>query len=126
MQIKSLQCWELNRKGCEEEMQNPWAYLPETSPFVLAYDKPFIDDFNRTANSKYEIYLEIFPEPYAGNPEAPIILLNLNPRFAKKLVPFYRHDHYFVQASRANRLHLTQAYPFFHLDPQLSNTAGGM
>ena len=63
-------------------MQNPWGDLPQTAPFVLACDKQAIDDFNRTATSEHTIYLDLLPEPYAGNPEARIMLLNLNPGYS--------------------------------------------
>ena len=65
-------------------MRNPWIDLPETAPFVLACDKQGIGDFNHTAKPEHTIHLELLPEPYTGNPEAMIILLNLNPGFYER------------------------------------------
>jgi len=61
---------------------NPWLALGKEQPFVLDGDLEAI----RTINSKHsgretEIRLDVMPEPFVGNPEAPIWLLNLNPGF---------------------------------------------
>ena len=61
-------------------MDNPWAnnirsWLKESERYVLEEDQKVLDSKNLT--EKFE--LKILPEPYIGNREAPIYLLNLNP-----------------------------------------------
>lgn len=99
-------------------MRNPWIDLPETAPFVLACDKQGILDFNHTAKPEHTIHLELLPEPYTGNPEAKIILLNLNPGFYERNEKFLLGDEHFFKASRANLTHTRQDYPFYLLDPR--------
>ncbi len=65
-------------------MRNAWRDLPETAPFVLACDKQGIVDFNHKAKPEHKIHLGLLPEPYTGNPEAKIMLLNLNPGFYER------------------------------------------
>lgn len=60
---------------------NPWLQLPAEPPYVLPADRPFVDRFNERARDRHRIRLEIIPEPYLGNPDAPVVLLNLNPGF---------------------------------------------
>jgi hypothetical protein len=63
-------------------MQNPWRNMPISEPYVLAEDEQIIRDYNHAPRDKgkgeQEIHLEVFPEPYCGNPQASLILLNLN------------------------------------------------
>jgi len=105
-------------------MQNPWLSLPETPPFVLADDKQIIHDFNHKVKPRYQLHLEILPEPYTGNPEAKIILLNLNPGFYESNARFLTGDTYFQKTSRANLTHVRQEYPFYLLDPGNSRSPG--
>ena len=105
-------------------MKNPWISLPETPPFVLADDEQIILNFNNIVKSQYRVHLEILPEPYVGNPEAKIVLLNLNPGFYERNEIFGLGHDYFRQASRANLAHACQEYPFFHLDPRNSGSPG--
>lgn len=61
-------------------MGNPWAdnigsWLKESKRFLLEEDQKVLDSKNLTENFE----LKLLPEPYIGNREAPIYLLNLNP-----------------------------------------------
>lgn len=105
-------------------MHNPWIDLPETAPFVLACDKQGIVDFNTKAKPEHKIHLELLPAPYTGNPEAKIVLLNLNPGFYERNERFLLGDEYFIKASRANLTHTQQAYPFYLLDPRNAASPG--
>ena len=67
-------------------MQNPWLSLPENPPFVLECDHQIILAFNNRVKPEHLIHWEFLPEPYTGNPEAKILLLNLNPGFYKVTV----------------------------------------
>jgi hypothetical protein len=52
------------------------------------------------------------------------MLLNGNPGLYDKNKTFLLGNECFVQASRANRLHIKQEYPFYHLDPRLAGSPG--
>ena len=99
-------------------MHNPWLLLPETAPFVLSSDKKSIRNFNNQAKQEHQIHLELLPEPYLGNPQAKIVLLNLNPGFSESDILFHRDNAYFAKTSRANLHHECQEYPFYLLDPK--------
>ncbi len=102
-------------------MQNPWIELPSSEPFVLECDKKIIQKFNAKARRELKIHLEFIPEPFAGNPEAPIILLNLNPGYYERNSIFGNGDHAYQKMSLANLTHSYPDYPFFHFDPTCSN-----
>jgi hypothetical protein len=99
-------------------VNNPWLTLPTNSPFVLKADQQRILGFNSKAKPEHFIHLELLPEPYLGNPSAPIILLNLNPGFSTEDICYHHGNDYFVQTSRADLLHESLEYPFYLLDPK--------
>jgi hypothetical protein len=82
-------------------MSNPWLALPTIAPFVLAADAPAIRDFNAPANENTQIRLERWPEPFVGDPEAPVVLLNLNPGFHTSELEA-QQDHSYMTAWRKN------------------------
>lgn len=100
---------------------NPWLDLPNRPPFVLPQDKALIDQFNSKAAERYHIPLDILPEPYLGNPDAPVVLLGLNPGFNVK-DPEWHGNARFRKLSRANLLHKRADYPFYLLDPTIDRT----
>lgn len=106
-------------------MDNPWAELPKRAPFILLRDWPTIVKHN--AKVQQEAWLirdEVLPEPYLGRRDAPIVLLNLNPSFAAYDIPFYdRPD--VQQMWQDNILHNRMEYPFYLLDPRLTEVKGG-
>ena len=102
---------------------NPWMLLGSVPPYVLAADAPFVDRFNERAGDRHRIRPEIIPEPYLGNPEAQVVLLNLNPGFVDDergtdLGPRFN------DAARANLEHRHPDYPFYLLDPTLPDSPG--
>jgi hypothetical protein len=106
-------------------VRNPWERLPQVPPYVLAEDRPHIDEFNRTAREDVSIHLELFPEPFLGRSDAPVILLNLNPGF-DELDRLAHHDRAeFVAACRDNLVHALVDYPLFLLNPALADSPGG-
>lgn len=105
-------------------MENPWNDLPQNSPFVLTADQLAIHRFNVQAKPEHKIHLETLPEPYLGNPHAPIVILNLNPGFGEETIPFHQRNPYFINSLRRNLLHSQQAYPFYLLDPQNEASPG--
>jgi len=105
----------------EAESENPWVQLPNRPPFVVPHDAQVIEQFNSTADDEFKVHLDIFPEPYLGNPDAPVVLLGLNPGF--KETDIEQHgDARFAALSRANLLHASADYPFYLLDPTINRT----
>jgi hypothetical protein len=99
-------------------MQNPWERLPHRRPFVLDADYKQIRMFNRKAEREHKIPLGIFPEPFLGNPKAPVVLLNLNP--GHNPTNFVQHRKpLFAARSRDNLEHRKVDYPFYLIDPGL-------
>lgn len=98
---------------------NPWIGLPGEPPYVLGDDRAAIDRFNKGAAGKpHAIHLELFPEPFLGRPEAPIVLLGLNPGFDPRDEEHHRTTD-FARLSRGNLAHTPTAFPFYLLDPTL-------
>jgi hypothetical protein len=97
---------------------NPWHSLSKSAPFVLPIDVAAIAQFNLSARPDHSIHLEIVPEPFLGNPSAPVILLNKNPGFVEsgRKVHF---DPAFNAAAVANLEHRCPDFPFYLLDPDL-------
>lgn len=95
---------------------NPWTNLPASAPFVLPNDAEAIERFNAKVARDYTIHLEIVPEPFLGNPLAPLVLLNLNPGFVETDRTVHL-DPTFNAAAVANLGHRHPAYPFYLLDP---------
>src|SRR5437762_5162188 len=63
------------------KLDNPWKRLPRKAPFFLPEDRSAIDAFNGSASDRYRIRGDTLPVPYLGLPDAPILLLNLNPGY---------------------------------------------
>jgi hypothetical protein len=106
-------------------MGNPWLRLPLTPPFVLDEDQEGVAAFNKTASQRNWLRTDLYPEPYFGRPQAPVVLLLLNPGVssdddATHNLPIFRE---LAQASLGHRLN---PQPFLHLNshPVLKETAG--
>jgi len=102
----------------KEAPKNPWHALPSLPPFVLPEDAAPIASFNARARPEHSIHLNIVPEPFLGDPAAPVVLLNLNPGFSADDTPVHL-DATFNAAARANLLHAHESAPFYLLDPAL-------
>lgn len=106
-------------------MENPWLQLPKEPPFILSYDAESINIFNsKKHNTLFEIIVDEMPSPYIGDPEAPVVFLNLNPGYSpnESLSPKVSN---FREVARANLLHQFYDYPFYVLDPSLKGTPSG-
>lgn len=99
-------------------MQNPWSHLPSDPPFVLESDTDRIDAFNARAGEATRVRLEILPELFLGRPEAPVVLLNLNPGFTDDDLEWHERPR-FREQSRASLAHAASPYPFYLLNPEL-------
>lgn len=109
-------------------MQNPWQTLRGRQPFVLIEDEEIIEAFNQdlkpSQQEKYQIRLDLIPEPYIGRPDAPVVLLNLYPSFEESDVAWHNNDPIFKQKAWGNLLHDQANYPFYLLDPKLERAEG--
>ena len=95
---------------------NPWRDLPIEPPYALEADRPVLARFNQDARPEHQIHLDLLPEPFLGAPDAPAVLLGLNPGFAPEdRVP--HSDPVFQALSRAQLSHAPSAYPFLLLNP---------
>ena len=65
----------------------------------------------------------MLPEPFIGLPEAPVVLLNLNPGFGPGDLEVHQRDG-FRNVLRQNLVHGPLEYPFYFLDPTLAETPG--
>jgi hypothetical protein len=77
--------------------RNPWLDLPEEPPFVLPGDRPHVEAFNRhnadSAGRKYRLDLHLMPEPFNGNRQAKLVLLNRNPGLSSGDLRVHRNNH---------------------------------
>ena len=109
----------------ERCLDNPWARLPESAPFVLPADAALVGAFNgreRQRRSDCErIQLDVLPEPYMGRPDAPIVLLKSHAGYRPNDIQMM-DDRNARDVLRRNLLHLPLEYPFHVLDPSLAWT----
>jgi len=120
-------------------MGNPWMKLPDNAPFVLPNDAPEIHNFNQKQIKRLTkqgkppdpdknnslIDLKLLPEPFLGNPQAPVVLLNLNPGWDSTDACWHEKED-FKQKNRDNLEHKNVPYPFYLLHPNLSQSPGGL
>ncbi len=103
---------------------NEWLNLPHVAPFVPPCELSIIQRHNEEiSNSLNELQLDVLPEPYIGNPNAPIYLLNLNPGFSSRDLEWHSRTD-FAKAIRANLAHESLEYPFYFMDPQFAESEG--
>jgi hypothetical protein len=110
------------------QVSNPWPALAPTDPYILEEDTQAVLAFNRGPHAGPDVafHLDLLPEPFLGNPTAPIVLLNLNPGFDASEDPHWHAVPEFRDLSRANLRHdPSLGYPFFLLDPRLAASGGG-
>ena len=105
-------------------MDNPWKQLPEQPPYVLPADASAVKSFNQRARDNHRLRIDNkLPEPFLGDPIAPIVLLNLNPGFDDSDHQ-YVADPYSRVLQLCNLRHAPAAYPFYHLDPRMAGFGG--
>lgn len=103
---------------------NPWRELPGSEPFVLACDRGPIEQYHAsTPPASHRLHLELLPEPFLGRPDAPVVLLNLNPGFNSEDILAHRRPD-FAEAARLTLFHAPQQYPFYLLDPRFCESSG--
>jgi hypothetical protein len=97
---------------------NPWVKLPTSRPFVLGFDRSLVDAFNVRANAREMIDTSLLPEPFLGRPDAPVVLLGLNPGWSPEDAEWHGKQE-FALLCRANLVHEDSRYPFYLLNPIL-------
>lgn len=109
---------------------NPWQQIDFSNEHLYALKDELntIKAFNsRCDNKDYKIHLDIIPEPYIGNPNTcSILLLNLNPGYSSSDTKFHSKNSYFRSISVKNLLHESLNYPFYLLDPKISDSPGSL
>jgi hypothetical protein len=84
-------------------MRNPWGELPSEPPYVLAADRPHVEVFNaQLGDGDFRLELGMMPEPFMGNRDAPLLMLNRNPGAGPGDIDVHRADRRYVAALRAN------------------------
>jgi len=65
--------------------ENPWKEMKESpdanGEYILEKDRKYINEHK--LRDKLDLKLHLYPEPFIGNPKAPIYLLNLNPGYSE-------------------------------------------
>jgi hypothetical protein len=99
--------------------ENPWLQLKDR-PWVLDSDRQQIETHNtRHARTNFAIETSVLPDPFVGNPNAPIWLLNLNPGLAETDL----HHPPTVNEMIHKSLRL-EADSFWYLEDEFSETSG--
>lgn len=73
--------------------RNPWNNLTKCSYHVAVCDEAFILDINKTIKKPDDkFHLELWPEPFVGNPDAMVYLLNGNPGYTAQKDELFAND----------------------------------
>ncbi|MBN1120669.1 MAG: hypothetical protein JXJ17_06290 [Anaerolineae bacterium] len=97
-------------------MRNPWLDLPTAASYILKDDLPAIEAFNKKASDETKIRPDELPQPFLGNPNAPVVLLLLNPRSPEEPRKVEEPDSDLLEDTFTNLRHGTLDYPIFRLD----------
>lgn len=95
---------------------NPWASLASDAPRVCREDYQLLQKFNSSARQEHWFDLSLYPEPYFGAQNAPIVLLTLNPGWSPQDAQTHARSD-FGDLARAGLSHELQPFPFLHLQP---------
>lgn len=104
-------------------MENPWRDLPAQAPYVLPEDAEILVAFNGTARQDSQFDLSLFPEPFFGDPAAPVVVLNLNPGWSE-LDAAVHAEPAFADQTRRSLAHQLKPYPFLHMQPTCETPGG--
>ena len=102
---------------------NPFTRINKNFPFLIEEKRNKIFEINFKLNYHHWLRLELYPEPYLGNPNAPIVLLNLNPGFSYEDLDWMENFTY-RKLNKKNLIHMNKDYPFYLLNPKLSSHPG--
>ncbi len=92
---------------------------------MLSPDEPLLDVYDRDTNDSPTAYrLHLPPLPFQGRPDAPLVLLGLNPGYKEADEANHATEDFQKTNFRNYRHDATLEYPLFFLDPKLSGDAG--
>ena len=102
---------------------NPWLTLPLSPPFVAPIDAPVLNRLSRHLQGRFELQLDLLPQPWTGNVNtAEILMLALNPGYSEQDRTDLRNPDY------AEQWRLTLSFqsrtPFYFLDDAFRETSG--
>jgi hypothetical protein len=106
--------------------ENPWQNMPTKPPYVLKVDCDGVKSFNNGVDDNCKLHTERLPEPFIGKREAPVVLLNINPKYIQEDKTNQTTGD-FAKLCRANWNHetaQTAKFPFYYLDPRLKGHRG--
>jgi len=61
---------------------NRWSALPLAPPYVLEEDRPYVEAWNELRgmeDGRVRLQLGVWPEPFVGSRDAPVVVLAQNP-----------------------------------------------
>ncbi len=117
-------------------MENPWTRLPKQPPYVLPEDRDAVLAANASLNEverrEYGYQLQLLPDPFIGDLNAPFVMIYLNPGYTPPATNGTFNDDWWhansialQDAYRNNFAQRPLRYPFFFLDPAFRNSPGG-
>ena len=111
--------------------ENPWESLSSkpnnNGEYILGIDEKIIKELEKQLDKqeKYKLHLKLLPEPFIGDPDAPVYLLNLNPGFDKNdLIKDMKRKEYIDCIRENHKMQKSREYPFYFLNPKLAGTGG--
>jgi len=104
---------------------NPWRSLPQSPPFVLDVDEPFVRAHNERfgARSPQHIDLRLPPQPFAGKLNAPVVVLLANP--GRSVADFRQQSSGPRLEALVNAIQAPRGTPFWPLTPRFQKTKAG-
>ena len=112
-------------------MKSPWLDFDfdaaeKARRYVHNLDEPTITTYNqKVKNYKYKIQTHMLPEPWVGNLDAPIVVLQANPGASESEVnPDWLPNNFQLEAARKTLHQEPMDYPLYWLDPRLQETEG--
>lgn len=91
---------------CMGSIKNPWNHLTKSSYHVAVCDEKEILYFNNTIkNANDKFHLELWPEPFMGNPNALVYLLNGNPGYMAGKDELFAQDTVFQSLVKNSVVH---------------------
>ena len=118
-------------------MENPWPQLPNHAPHVLPSDRSIVEKFNTRYADKHDpkcenpscagcftLQKQLLPEPFIGDPDARVYVLNLNPGYTPKDDDAWHANPTYRTAIIDNLNHRPAEFPFYFLDPRLKDAPG--
>lgn len=96
---------------------------------MLPADRPHVEAFNRqnadSANAKYRLDTRLMPEPFGGNRQAKLVLLNRNPGLSSGDPRVHHDNQRYVAALRANLASAPDGHHCVGLLPEFKTTPAG-